>query len=122
MATSSHAARNIAIASAGALLLWLCSRGKGSGTGSGKDHGNGPGNAKSDGDSSSAIVKILSEERLLLDGAPADLQAVVARARRAGAVLVCVAGAAREGWADQVMAALRATGVSIVRPPGPEWL
>jgi hypothetical protein len=105
--------RTIAVISGGALVVWLLwrgyGRGKGKGTGSGGDD--------RDSTPSAVEVRLRSGDRIELNGVSSDLATAVAHARAAGMARVFATGDARHGWVTQVIAALKAAGVTIDAAP-----
>jgi len=97
----------------GAALFWYFAllssddvgrRGTGKGSGSSNHAG---GSSSGGGRRKGVKVSILAGDRVELEGVPTDLVTTVARVREVGAAEVHVAGAAREGWYQQVRHALQ---------------
>jgi hypothetical protein len=100
--------RTIAVIGGGAALAWLLWRGRGKGKGSGSNRVQ-----RSD----PVIVRIRSGDQIELDGVSSDLATTLVRARAAGVTRVVATGDARQGWITQVIAALKAAGVTIDATP-----
>ena len=108
MSTNSENGTGLIVAAlgGGALLLWLLWRGRGKAKGSGgdADHGSAP---------PAVEVRILSGDRIELDGVLSDLATMVARTRAAGVARVHATGDARAGWVTKVLETLRAARVDV---------
>jgi hypothetical protein len=93
----------MAVAGAGAVLVWLLWRGT--------DRGSARG-----GETAPNLprVRIRGGDRVDFDGVEVDLPTAVARARAAGKVRVLATGDARVGWIAAVKGALNAAGVELL--------
>lgn len=106
--------RNLALVGGGAAFVWLLLHGGGGGFGFGRDGG---GLGKSSGGAAQAEatpVKVrVAADGISVDGQPTDVDGAAALVKARGAAEVRITGAAKQGTADAVLAALRATGATI---------
>jgi hypothetical protein len=109
----------LALAGAGAFLLWRLwprgGAGGGSGDGGADAHG---ADAQDRARKAPVVVRLSDGDRIELDGKPSDLATTIAHARIAGAARVVVTGDARHGWAMTVLDALEGAGVEVSRQVG----
>ena len=102
--------RNLAIVAGGGALLWFVLR-RGGGFGFG---GKGWGRGKGAGSSPGEPVRVrIDSSGISVDGKSTDLAGAVEAAKSVGGAQVFATGAARQGTVDDLVAALRAAGVTI---------
>jgi hypothetical protein len=99
----------LAVVGGGAVLLWWLLRGRGKGWGwggSGGRLGDGHDRDGSPPRLPAINVKLIDGDRILLNGAPADLETTLARARVSSQVHLYTDGAPRMGFVSKVLWAL----------------
>jgi hypothetical protein len=100
----------------GAALLWLLFRGGGGGGkgqgGSGSDSGNKDSRSGAP-DDPALCIALYDDDRILLDGTPADLATTIAAARVAGHARHYIRDDARHGACSDVLRALTSAGVKV---------
>jgi hypothetical protein len=96
----------LALVGGGAVLLWWLLRGRGKGW-RGFGRGSGVGGGYDGGGSLPRLpaisVRVVDGDRILLDGGPADLDTMLARARVSSQVHLTADGAARHGFVSNVL-------------------
>lgn len=105
--------RNLALVGGGAAFVWLLLHG-GGGFGFGRG-GGGLGKAAAAGNGPApAPVKVrVAADGISVDGQPTDVDGAAALVKARGAADVLITGAAKQGTADALVAALRATGATL---------
>lgn len=110
MARDDNTGRNLALVAGGGALLWFVLR-RGGGFGLG---GKGWGRGKGSGSSTGEPVRVrIDSAGIKVDGQPTDITGAVTAAKAVGGARVFATGAARQGTVDDLIAALRAAGVTI---------
>lgn len=105
--------RKVALVGGGAALLWLLLHG-GGGFGLGSGGRKAGSNAKGDKQAKATPVKVrLASEGISVDGQPTDIPGAAALVKARGVADVLITGAAKQGTADELVAALRATGATV---------
>lgn len=105
--------RNLALVGGGAAFVWLLLHGGGGfGLGRGGSGKAGAAIGKSAGKPMPVKVRVAADG-ISVDGQPTDVDGAAALAKARGAADVLITGAAKQGTADAVVAALRASGATI---------
>ncbi len=105
--------RKVALVGGGAALLWLILHG-GGGFGLGSGGRKLGSSAKGDKQAKATPAKVrLASDGLSVDGQPTDVAGATAIVKARGAADVLITGAAKQGAADELVAALRATGATV---------
>jgi hypothetical protein len=113
MARNDDTGRTVALVGGGAALLWLLLHG-GGGFGLGRGGSTIGASGKADKLAKVTPVKVrLASDGVTVDGQATDIPGAAALVKARGAADVVITGAAKQGTADELVKALRATGATV---------